>query len=754
MKIMKLVITAVFVVLVSSTFVIAKDDLNQLKITSVDITGTINTKAKSLKGELKSKVGRVLSQDDATQDVQTLLGSGSFESAEVSIDTETSRVVFTVKEKPFLQKIVIKGNKKVSTGKIKEEITIKEKEYFDASFLEESKSKILKLYYEKGYADVKLEVYQATDEKTNKLTVTFLLTEGNQILIGDVKLEGVRVYKEKKLLGLMKTKKKKVYNIDTLLEDTAQITSFYRNNGYTQASVGDPYITYNSSRTAMFISLKVSEGMRYKVGDITFSGNNMISTDELKKSVTLKNGEIYKEEKFQESRGAIMEIYSDKGYLHSLIKPNFIPDEETGRMNISFDIEEGDVVYLGRIYVDGLTQTKEIVISREMLLKEGDVLSASKVRRSVEKIYNLGFIDSVEPEIQPTEKPDVMDLSLNVAEGRPGMLSAGAGYSSIDQFVGTFQVQHMNLLGRAQKLNLLWEFGATKQNYEISWTEPWFLNKPMSLGLSIFNTDRLLPYGTLTGAYREGRKGGSVGLGPRLNDYLGLLFTYTYEDVSVFDVDSSILASVAPTRDITSSLTSQVSYDTRDNYFDASRGSRNSLSVQLAGGPLGGSVNFIKPTIKSSWFFPTFWKFVLSFNGTVSLVENFSPSLDVPIYERFYIGGADSVRGYQYRTEIGPTNGGKLLSAFNVEYKFPIVQEKKKTMLQGVFFADMGGCWDNPGDFTFNIGSGNFDMKTGVGFGIRFTTPVFPLRLDWGYGLNHKTGEEVSQFYFTIGNIF
>jgi len=754
MKITKLTLAVLSAVLFCSTFVIAKDDLKQLKITSVDITGTINTKAKSLKGELKSRVGRVLSEDNARQDVQTLLGLGSFDSAEVSIDTETRRVVFTVKEKPYLQKIVVKGNKKVSTGKIKEAITIKEKEYFDASFLEESKSKILKLYYEKGYADAKLELYQATDEKTNKLTVTFLLTEGNQILIGDVKLEGIRAYKEKKLLGLMKTKKKKVYNIDTILEDITQITSFYKNNGYTQAFVSDPYIIYNSSRTAMFITLKVNEGMRYKVGDITFSGNDTISTNELKKAITLKTGEIYKEEKFQESRGVIMEMYSDRGYLHSLIKPNFIPNEDTGHMNISFEIEEGAVVYLGRIYVDGLTQTKEIVISREMLLKEGDVLSASKVRRSVEKIYNLGFIDSVEPEIQPTEKPDVMDLSLNVAEGRPGMLSAGAGYSSIDQFVGTLQVQHMNLLGRAQRLNLLWEFGARKQNYEISWTEPWFLNKPMSLGFGIFNTERLRDYGTVYSAYKEGRKGGSVSIGPRLSDYLGLLFTYTYEDVSVYDVDSSILASVKPTHDITSSLTSQISYDTRDNVFDASRGARNSFSVQFAGGPLGGSINFVKPTIKSSWFFPTFWKFVLSFNGTVSLIENFSPSLDVPIYERFYIGGADSVRGYQYRSEIGPANGGKLMSVFNVEYKFPIVQEKKKTMLQGVFFADMGSCWDNPGDFTFNIGSGSFDMKTGVGFGIRFTTPVFPLRLDWGYGLNHKTGEEVSQFYFTIGNLF
>ncbi|MFC1501396.1 BamA/TamA family outer membrane protein, partial [Elusimicrobiota bacterium] len=197
-----------------------------------------------------------------------------------------------------------------------------------------------------------------------------------------------------------------------------------------------------------------------------------------------------------------------------------------------------------------------------------------------------------------------------------------------------------------------------------------------------------------------------------------------------------------------------VVWDTRDNYFDASRGNRQSLSVQVAGGPFGGDVNFIKPIARSSWYFPTFWKFVFSLNGTVGLVENTYPSTDVPIYEKFYVGGAESIRGYTYRSEIGPAEGGKLMTIFNAEYKFPIVQERKRTILQGAFFADCGGAWRSPNDFTFNIGTGDNDMKVGVGFGIRFTTPVFPLRLDWGYGLNHKEGEELSQFYFTIGNIF
>jgi outer membrane protein insertion porin family len=195
-------------------------------------------------------------------------------------------------------------------------------------------------------------------------------------------------------------------------------------------------------------------------------------------------------------------------------------------------------------------------------------------------------------------------------------------------------------------------------------------------------------------------------------------------------------------------------YDTRDNIFDPTRGTRQSLSVQYAGGPLGGTNNFIKPVAKSSVFIPTFWKFVLSLSATVGEVQSFGESTDVPIYERFYVGGADTIRGYQYRLDLPPANGGYFMDVFNAEFKFPIVEEKGRSMVVGAFFCDVGSCLNSINDFTWHTGDGNNDLRAGVGFGIRFTTPVFPLRLDWGYGLNHDPGQALTQFYFTIGNIF
>lgn len=752
----KALICAISTMLLAAPAFAQKAPVNN-KISAVTIEGTRNVKEKAVKNEIKSKAGKPYSEETAREDIQKILAMGSFENVELAVDTTTWRVTFRVKEKPFVNKILFKGNKVFSQGKLKNEITLKEKEFYDVAKLEESKAKIVSLYTEKGYADVKLDVYPTIDESTNRMTVNFIITEGNRILIGDVKVEGVRSFKPRKVRGLMKTKKKKVFKEDTLREDLREIEKFYKNNGYTEASVGEPKITFNPERTSMYITIPVTEGPKYKIGELSFAGQKVLAEEDLRKVLTIKPGQYYKEEKLQESLFALRELYSDKGYLHSQVEPTFEPEPEKGIMNIRFGITENDIVYVGNVYIDGLLNTKEYVIRRELLLKEGDVFSASKVRRSLEKVYNLGFIDAVEPELQPTEKSDIMDLVLNVTEGKPGILTAGAGYSSVDQLVGTLQIQHINLFGKAQRLNLLWEFGARRQNYQVDWTEPWMLGKPVTLGLSIFDTDRLLAYGSDLDAYNEKRRGGSVRVGPRLNDYLSLLFSYSYEDIEIADIDPSLSASIQPMRDITSSIGSQIIWDTRDNIFDASHGNRQSLSLQFAGGPLGGGVNFINPEVRSSWYIPTFWKFVLSLNGTVGWIHNFNPTQsmpDIPIYERYYVGGAETVRGYEYRTQIGPINGGRIMSVFNVEYKFPIVQENKRTVLQGAFFYDVGGSWLSYDDIKFSLGETDNNLKSGFGFGIRFTTPVFPLRLDWGYGLNHKPGEELSQFYFTIGNIF
>jgi outer membrane protein insertion porin family len=411
-------------------------------------------------------------------------------------------------------------------------------------------------------------------------------------------------------------------------------------------------------------------------------------------------------------------------------------------------------MYVGNVYIEGLTFTKEYVIRREILLKEGEPFRADRLRRSIERLYNLGFLDGVEPRLSPTNEYNVADLLLNITEGKPGMFSAGMGYSSLDGLYGTMQIQHLNLLGRAQRLNLSWEFGSRRQNYDISWTEPWFMNRPMSLQLKLFNWAQLQNYGTVYSAYQETRRGGSLGLGPRLGEYLNLLFTYTYEDVEISNISSQVDTIIFPSHDITSSLNSQIIWDSRDNIFDASRGMRQSFGLGLAGGPLGGSVNYLKTVARTTWFWPSFWKFVFSVNGQVAWIDSFYPSNDVPIYEKFYVGGGNAVRGYKDRGEIGPIEGGKAMLLGNVEYKFPIVQENNRTVLQGALFFDIGGAWRRFEDMRFSTGSEENLLHSGVGFGIRFVTPVFPLRLDWGYGLNHKSGEELSQFYFNIGSMF
>ncbi len=447
-----------------------------------------------------------------------------------------------------------------------------------------------------------------------------------------------------------------------------------------------------------------------------------------------------------------------KDILTAVLIRRFDKNMEKGLMDVNFDIKENNIVYVGNIYVDGLVSTKEYVIRREILLKEGDVFAASKVRRSMEKINNLGFIDAVEPQIQPTRDPSIMDLAFGITEGKPGMLSAGAGYSSIDLLVGTINLSHMNLFGRAQRLNLMWEFGARVQNYQIDWSEPWFMGKPMGFGLSAFNTQRILDYGTVSAAYTEGREGGSVRISPRLSDHLSLAFSYTYEYINIFNISDSapvyLSTEAATANGVTSSVTSSIIWDTRDSIFDPSTGNKQSLSVQFAGGPFGGDQNYMKPEIRSSWFFPLIWKFVFSISGAAGIIQSFNPSTDVPFYQRYYVGGAETVRGYTYRGQIGPDDGGLVMMVYNAEIKFPIVSEKKKSILQGAFFCDVGGDWATTDDFRFSVGGDPNDMKAGVGFGIRFTTPVFPLRLDWGYGLNHRPGEDLSQFYFTIGNVF
>ncbi|MDR1926750.1 MAG: outer membrane protein assembly factor BamA [Endomicrobium sp.] len=729
-----------------------------VKVSDIVVEGLHNVKLKNVLSVLSHKKGKIYSIDAAREDVRAISGLKCFSNVEVRFDKYKGILTFIVSEKTYIERIVFKGNVEFSNEKLKHTSVLKEKDYYDDILLEETKNKICSLYKDKGYADCEIEVYPTINVDTNKMTVTFLITENNKIVIGGVKIEGVNSFKNKKILKIMKTKPKKIFKENLFKEDLISIQKFYENNGFIDCHLVSSTDTYNESRTEMFLTLNVSEGNRYKIGSITYNGNFAVDDEEINKVIKFKTGQIFDQHKVVETVYDLSTAYSSKGYLFAEINPDFNKKRDTGIVDINLLVKENSPIYLGNVYIDGLVSTRDKVIRREILLKSGDLLSFKKVNMSIAKIYNLGFIESAEPKLLRTEAPDVVDLSFSIAESKPGMVAAGLGYSSFpSKFIGSIQLQHMNLFGLGQKLNLLWEFGKKRLNYEIDWTEPWIFNKNVSLDLRVFDFERKRDYSNIKNAYSENKVGFSTRVGPKVNDYVGLLFGYTFEHTQLTNIGNGVKYEEISNslKYKTTSIFACCVYDSRDYKFDPSAGSIHLVNLQLAGTFLGGNVNFVKGTAKSTWFFPTFWKFVLSVNietGVITAYEGHKKQ--VPIPERFYIGGPDTVRGYKYGTEIGPHNGGTVKSVMNIEYKFPIIAEKGRTVLQGVMFYDIGGVWEDLKHIDLNLGSDKKNLHSGIGFGIRFTTPAFPIRLDWGYGLNHEGKESRDQFYLNIGNVF
>jgi outer membrane protein insertion porin family len=724
-------------------------------ISCVLFDGLQNVKIKKVLSVINLKKGRCYSVDKAREDVRSIFGLGCFENVDFCFDCSSGKLIFVVVEKPCIEHIAFKGNLEFSTPKLRKLSVLKEKKYYDLLKLDETKKKLRRMYVNKGYSGCKVESSSSIDGSTNRITITFHITENGKIAVGEVKIEGVVSVKHKKILKIIKTKHGRMFNENIYAEDLKVIETFYKNNGFIDYELVDSNMTYNSIGTEMSLKLNISEGKKYKIGMVNCNGNFVVDSREINKAVKIKKGQVFNQQKIIEAMQHIRDIYFDKGYLFAVVDSSFSKND-VGVVDVSFSIRENFVIYVGNICVSDLVSTKDKVIRREILVKPGDILARSKVLRSIEKIYNLGFIESVEPRFFPTESSNVMDVVFSVNEGKAGTINAGIGYSSLGRFLGTIQIQHLNVLGLGQKLNLLWELDK-RSTFVIDWVDPWIFGKNVDLALSAFSIEKTRGYGRVTKAYDEDRVGFSINVCQTLSDYINFLFGYRFEHVKLSKIEKEsiyIPNLVEKSKDKVSSVFARCVYDSRDYVFDPSKGYKQLLSMQLASDLFGGDINFVKGTMSSSLFFHTFWKFVLTFNTEVDVVASFGNKGNVPIYEKFYSGGVDSVRGYEYRTEIGPKCGGKVRGVVNVEYKFPIVAKKGRTILQGALFCDVGGAWKNFKSVNLNLGKRRRNLRSGVGFSVRIVTPVFPLRFDWGYGLNHKKSEKLSQSYVNVGSAF
>jgi len=510
------------------------------KILKIRAEGNRNIRERVILAQVKTKRYDLYEPEKIRKDVQNIFSLGNFDDVTVSAQEIPGGIgiTFKVVEKPMVKKIEFKGNKKLSKGKLTDALTLKENDPLDKLKLNLDVEKIVSLYKDEGFAAAQVEPFTSTDGN-NFSTISFYITEGTQVLVQQVIVTGVTAFPEPKVRKLMKTRKKKVFKQDQLKTDIEKMTRFYKNNGYQNVTIGEPTQTLSEDKSKLVITVPIEEGPLFRFANVHFTGNAIFQPDKLQTAVTFKAGDVYNQDKLDMTEARLRDLYGELGYIRTQIRSDFQQDPSSGTVDTTFQISEGEVVYVDHIGVEGNVHTKDFVIRREIQLKSGEAFSSVKARKSVERLYNLGFLDNVDVDVQQPNSPTQADVIFTVTEGKPGTLSAGAGYSSVDGLIGTMQVQHINFLGRAQRLNLQWEFGARRNSFNVGWQDPWFLGKPLTFGADIFNTTRRIQRGDNRDAYKTRDRGFSLTAGPRFSDIYNLLFTYSLAQRRIFEISDT-----------------------------------------------------------------------------------------------------------------------------------------------------------------------------------------------------------------------
>lgn len=751
-------------------------------ICEVAASGLKNISKRTVTKASHSKKGELYDRYTINEDIRDISALGNFDSVQVDISHSKGirkdelgqaypchRITYIVEEKPIFDRITYQGRKKLGKNAITSAMTLKLKDPFNEAKLAGDMDRIKAKYAEKGYVNAQVSYETTLDENLKTVTVNLIIDEGTRVRVAALNLNSTsedNPLPTEKIIKKASNRPHKVFKPQNLQKDWVKMMLYGRNKGYADFNLTEPKVEPSADQSEVTISYNLVEGEKVDFGTVTFEGNNVFSPEELKEHTYVREGHLYNQKDFDDTISAIQQQYANKGYLQVRIDPQRTIQD--GRLNINYDITEGNVFYVDHVDVTGYEKTKKYVFTREISIKPGDLYDAQKIQRSQTRILNLGFINDVQIDIQPTAQPQKVDLDFNVVEGRPGMFTAGVAMSSMDGLYGELSLNHLNLFGRAQRLSIRTLFGKEILDYTVSWSTPWIYDKPISLGVDAFNTRRYRSFATENQAYTERRIGGRLRVGPRFNDDIyQLTLGYSFENIDIYDIDKRFTEPnakkgqdnyIAKGDTNMSSVSVDFAIDTRDNMWDPTSGWRNSLGLSLAGGPVGGDLDLWYLNARSVFNYTVLnvggnYPIVFVFSNKIGSVRSYGRTGEVPPYEKFFLGGADTIRGYERAGEVGPLYGGTTYYVMNAELRFPLAREGRRNMAQFAFFFDLGNAWNHANDLDFSLGPDVNQFKAGVGVGLRFTTPSLPIRIDWGYGLNHKSNEDRSHFYFNISNM-
>jgi outer membrane protein insertion porin family len=734
-------------------------------VLAVRVKGNQTISAATIIAKIKTKPGGPLSEEIINDDIKRLYALGYFTDVSFDVEDETDGVNVTVivEEKPVVEEVVFEGNEKITSRRIKKIMKTKQGGMLNYNRLSEDVSEIKAFYERSGFYRAGVKYKLEKDSALNRVKVKMIIDEKSRMRIKRVFIEGNKLIKTKKILELMQTRPawffRRGYFDDQMFEnDLERMKMYYENEGFLDVVI-TPRLDYKEEG-AIYIRIVIDEGARYGVEKIIVRGETIFPEAEIREKISLKEGEPFNYAALRQDLANIRALYYHKGYMNADIAVDRILRPKRHKLNIVFDVNPGEIVYIGKINIKGNSKTKDVVIRRELRAYPGERFDGDKIRRSKERLYNLGFFEDVFFETVPTRRPDVSDLHVSVKETKTGEFSFGGGYSSVDEFIGFLQVTQKNFdllnfpyfTGDGQSLIVRAELGTTKSDYDISWTEPWILDYPLSFGFDAYHRTRLrrthVGYG-----YKEVRAGGDLRLGKEFLEYYRADLMYRLENVDISDIADEATQDLKDEEgdNWMSTLSLGVQFDSRDNVFTPSRGFVSALSFENTGGLLAGDKDFYKSYFSSKFYYSPINNIVIEFKGRAGLANNYGDTDKVPIYERFYAGGANTIRGYRER-KIGPRDpsssdpiGGEATLVGNIELMFPIYEK----VIKGAVFYDIGNVWDEMEDFA----QGSY--KQGTGVGVRLKTPIGPLKLDWGYPLSDNQGDEKEgRFYFSMSHGF
>jgi outer membrane protein insertion porin family len=763
--------------------------------------GNRKAEDEAIRNALTTQPGDKLSAEKLRDDLKAVWKLGYFEDVQVEAAEDNGKVAltFVLKEKPSIRKIYVAGNSEVGLDKINEVLDLKKDTILDPAKIKRNVEKIRDLYVEKGFylADVSSDVQR---KEASKVDIYFIVDEHAKVEVRQVRFLGNAHVKDSELKGAMGTQEggwlsfltsSGTYREDAFDRDLLLLTAFYYDKGYINVKLGKPEIELSADKRYLYISIPIDEGLPYTLGKIDFKGDLLRPKDDYYKIMTVHQGELFNRSHLGSDIQKLNDLYKDAGYAYVNVQPLTAIDAQKRIVDVTFEVQKGNPVYFGRINIRGNTKTRDKVIRRELRVAEGDIYNQTRLDRSKKLVQALGYFEKVEMSTKAQEgNPDKVDVNFEVSERATGTFQIGAGFSSVENFIGQAQVAQNNLFGRGTTLQLQAQISSLRQLFSLRYLDPYFLDTKLTFAFSAYNSLLFYP------SFNRTARGGDLTWGYLLGDYVRVFGTYKLENVDVKQNQGTAAAggpfgqATVSNGTITnlfrsgwtSSIRLSMNYDSRDDRMFPKKGMFHSLAVEFADPIIASTTAYTRVNGFARFYRPIWGPFIFRANIEAGYIFSRS-SQGVPIYERYFLGGINTIRGFQLFS-LGPkvnplaqqepnsqlTNfniGGNLQLILNTEIEFPIFSA---VQIKGVVFFDAGNAYNTETD-RYCPSANSFkgtpevfnpctpyptfsNLRYSVGFGFRWFSPIGPLRFEWGIPLNKQKGEDPIVFEFTIGNFF